>query len=394
MVMPLPVGLRPASPVSRGATGHYDPHPRSPVKKLAGHDAASVNTTHHGGLNSPQKLKAAVALSVHSSSSSLQPAVSSQSIDSVTPWPRAPLRAQVLQTILSLLDRGDSELQQVLPLLELVASLPPNADNLRQRCLTTLQQVLGDNHKASHAQSVEHAQSPRNSGRAKSPVTLRSCKEFLLACTNEIHELEEVNPYFDYEEDTASEAQTPAAFVSRKSPWLFASFDYASTADSSLPMQDDEDDDNCADQGSQLSEVLCRVAEADADDQCFSAWSPTHLPLADRLVCRRAFDLWRGRVRGSSSSLSLTMTGVHATAAMYQAFSALTRHRADSRLSVARKQRAFHRLKLLVQQRHQPTVIEVSTPLPTRSRLRQLVLIHWDAVVLVLIAVMMQALGQ
>ncbi|KAJ0394985.1 hypothetical protein P43SY_001256 [Pythium insidiosum] len=194
----------------------------------------------------------------------------------------------------------------------------------------------------------------KDSGRPKSHVNLHHCKEFLLACANEIHELEEVNPSFDYAEDTSSDAAAPTREAIRPRGGRVlevsevksrvarrAMFDYVSVVDGSLSSMDTEDDDVDADQGTQLSEVLIRAEEVERD--CETAESHADDQVQNRMICRHAFTQWRDSLRPRQTSERMRDARVLAT--KYRVFSALKSHRATSRLSLRRKQRGLRQLK-------------------------------------------------
>jgi hypothetical protein len=355
------------------------------------------------------------------------------------------LRAALLQTMLALLDHEDERgLQGVLAVLHALAALPLDDPRERARCLACLRALDRRRSVTRRRQSVDSdgdsdafgsdgdderevdideldseldappssspsafrvssdttsmppsfvyespsALSPeparRESGRAKG-VSLRHCRAFLLACANEIHELDAEDPAFDYAEDTASEAATlllhlrpaPGSILhdAVPAPMRFKTFDYASTAadatsvatnDLSFRLRDDDDESNDssvdddleADQGSQLSEVLYRAEfltdddqdddDQDDDDQVHRRASHSsflgrysHPPDAfevDSALSRRVLTAWRRHTAAKTSPAAL--------AVKLRAFRALQRARGLSVLSLARKRRAFRSLRL------------------------------------------------
>lgn len=360
----------------------------------------------------------------------------------------AKLRASLLQTMLALLDREDERgLQGALSVLHALSALPLDDPRERARCLACLRALDRRHHVNKRRQSIDSngdqddgefgsdgdderevdideldsedldaspavfrlssedvamppsfvyerptpTEARRENGRAKG-VSLRHCRAFLLACANEIHELDAEDPAFDYAEDTASDS---AGFHLRPAPGsilhdvvslptrplVARGFDYASTAadatsvatnDLCFRLRDEEmefavdssdeerDDDLKADQGSQLSEVLYRAEfltedeDEDDEDQDILPVTPRLAPRSsfrgryphqedarelDRALCHRVFSAWkRGAVARSHPK---------ALASKLRVFRVLQRARGLSLGNLARKRRAFRQLQRL-----------------------------------------------
>ncbi|KAG7399304.1 hypothetical protein PHYBOEH_009230 [Phytophthora boehmeriae] len=200
------------------------------------------------------------------------------------------------------------------------------------------------------------AQKEKSSGRAKGLAvgSLHHCKEFLLACANEIHDLEdEHSARFDYAEDTASSSKSiyEPTKPEIRSNWnrCGTNFDYASTVPDSFAFSvesdycDDEgDDDTRADQGSQLSEVL-HSAEYLGDDEVENS---SHR-IRDRAICRQVLHSLHTYVQSRRQSRPGRLSAPN-LAVKFRIFEAL-----KFQASFNRKRLAFQRLKTGVRSRHQ-----------------------------------------
>lgn len=263
-------------------------------------------------------------------------------------------RASIIQVMLGLLDQEQATVEGTIPILQTLAALSLENPAVRQECLQTLQMLheasfspskprsqhqqrnsanhdprfdassdiptsegdgdedvmppsfvyeYDDNGPRSLSASYQRLQASdlvsdvptfkKDSGRTKS-LSLHHCKEFLLACANEIHELEDENPNFDYAEETSSETSrhhrrsrdhthndqngsntvTMMHMMTSRDggsgkgktgllKWRSTEFDYVSTAPSSASVATELevgfDDDLQADQGSEFSEVVRRA---------------------------------------------------------------------------------------------------------------------------------------
>lgn len=211
----------------------------------------------------------------------------------------------------------------------------------------------------------------KDSGRAKS-LSLHHCKEFLLACANEIHELEDENPNFDYTEETSSETSrhhrrsrdhthndqngsntvTVAHMLTSRGggsgkgktglpKWRSIELDYVSTAPSSASVATELemgfDDDLQADQGSEFSEVVRRAdclrdfdgdLEFDLEREAAGAHG------------RRSMHQLNTLANNPREQLSLK----------HRVFSALKQNGLQSRRNASRKRLAFQNLKTNLRQ--------------------------------------------
>lgn len=218
----------------------------------------------------------------------------------------------------------------------------------------------------------------RDSGRVKS-LSLHHCKEFLLACANEIHELDSENPNFDYAEETSSETSgrhtAPAStaitravpLVRRNRPSLCTTeCDYASTVPSSscasIATAFDHDDVE-ADQGSEFSEVLRRAdymsdfgdGEDNDDDDGVSShasWTTDSPREQEQKRAIRELDNVRSRVlcrqvlRQLHAAARTSATQRSGLALQRRVFTALKQHGRHA----ASQRRAFERMKMHAQQ--------------------------------------------
>ncbi|KAG1694013.1 hypothetical protein DVH05_022031 [Phytophthora capsici] len=277
--------------------------PKSPIKKHlqnASAFASDISTTESGELDRSPPLK-------------------------------AKLRASVLRSVLKLLDQDVNTLAGAQQVLQAAAALPLAEPNVQRACV----QALRDLHKSfspssSYYDAYENAPSPRKlkavqQARSNSLTTnsLHHCKEFLLACANEIHELEDARPVtFDYAEDTPTLGPH----------WCGAeNFDYASTVESSDVFGSEfsrAQDDMQADQGSQFSEVLHRaefMSEVD-EEEAF------RMSNSERTVCRQVLGALNEYVQSRRRRSSLVVK--------FRVFEAL-----KLQASLTRKRLAFQTLK-------------------------------------------------
>ncbi|KAK1929622.1 hypothetical protein P3T76_014839 [Phytophthora citrophthora] len=300
-----------------------------------------VNTSAPNPLASP-KSPIKKHLQNASTFASEAPSTGPSELDRSTPL-KAKLRASVLQSVLKLLDQDVNTLVGAQEVLQAAAALPLAEPNVQRACL----QALRDLHKPSGPSSLncdayENAIPPASPRKLKALQQARSnsltsnslhhCKEFLLACANEIHELEDVRPLtFDYAEDTSSLGSQSE----KKCKQCGAeNFDYASTVESSDAFGSEIsgfEDDTRADQGSQFSEVLHRaeyMSEVD-EDEAF------RMSNSERTACRqvlRALNEYVQSQRRRSSAPNLVTK--------FRVFEAL-----KLQASLTRKRLAFQTLK-------------------------------------------------
>lgn len=338
----------------------------------------------------------------------------------------AKLRAALLQTMMGLLDQDAAGLQDTLAIMHALATLPLQDPRVRRQCLELLRAVIAarsetvandeddDNESEDNdddasvvssatfyfdtpplARGLSGERGRCDSGRAKS-LSLHHCKEFLLACANEIHELDEDDPAFDYAEEIASETssrgrsqrrgrsrgrrpsvegddeltgwtqfqpQTGSILARASSPTKRsrrADFDYASTVQGAPSVATGDlsfrlhDDDVEADQGSQLSDVLIRAEYMSDVSDCSSpsfASSPM-APVAPvgeirvrswtRASAPPALQL---RSQVDSEPQAMSMTAARALATKFRVFHALKALYAQSPANMARKRQALQQLR-------------------------------------------------
>lgn len=318
--------------------------------------------------------------------------------------------------MLGLLDQEKATLEGTIPMLQVLAALPLENPSIRNECMAMLKKL----HQASFAPSkmqdarfdaasdvatsegddevpdmapslvyeyddAQPAARSKDSGRPKS-LSLHHCKEFLLACANEIHELEDENPNFDYAEETSSEHTSkvkkmlkmrtmtlkqqkdmqPPSGMTMRMPTRHTEFDYASTADSSsssimtdlgMPFDNDQDDME-ADQGSEFSEVLRRadyMSDFDDDDLgMLPSGKPNAIrtfgSIRDRVLCRQAIQQLQ------SSPLPRKMLSVSSSQnprdlmLKHRVFNAFKQNGNQSPRNSTRKKLAFETMKTNLQQ--------------------------------------------
>lgn len=326
-------------------------------------------------------------------------------------------RASIIQVMLGLLDQEQATVEGTIPILQALASLPLKNPSVRHDCLQLLQRLHEASFSPSKFQHHHQRQQQRNgsghdprfdaasdiptsegdgdenvmppsfvyeyddnvserlqasdlasarptafkkdSGRAKS-LSLHHCKEFLLACANEIHELEDENPNFDYAEETSSETPRHHRRSSRdlnnlhdqsgskgkggSLKWRATEFDYVSTAASSASVATargvGDDDDLQADQGSEFSEVVRRADYmSDFDDDL--AFEP-----ADHKASE-----WGARGLHSIRQVpSPSENPRELLNLQHRVFSALKQNKLQSRRNVLSKRLAFQNLKTNLRQ--------------------------------------------
>ncbi|RLN14946.1 hypothetical protein BBJ28_00000912 [Nothophytophthora sp. Chile5] len=275
---------------------------------------------------------------------------------------RATLRASVLQAVLRLLDQDTRALAGAREVLQVASTLPLAEPDVQRACVQALRElqnpmppsfvyssgesVSNENWSATEASATSsepHLSMEKRSGRVKRQGELGSlhhCKEFLLACANEIHELEDVYPAaFDYAEDTSSSMDLPPSKRPLVCQHCTAAFDYASTVpESSFSSLDDEDDVR-ADQGSQFSEILHRAEYmSETSDQ----FSETEFEIARPLLTTRGRSLCRQVLRALQQNVQTQTRRGNAPslAVKFRAFQALKRE-----ATLKRKRVAFQHLK-------------------------------------------------
>ncbi|KAG6610521.1 uncharacterized protein IUM83_06604 [Phytophthora cinnamomi] len=294
---------------------------------------------------------------------------------------KAKLRASVLQAVLRLLDQDVNALAGAQEVLQVAAALPLTEPTVQRACVQALRELQGadsasmppsfvyksgslsksnrDEYEIPVPPPSPRKQALRSSGRAKGLTTgsLHHCKEFLLACANEICELEDDRPApFDYAEDTSSSSNLAQRTESHSEKMCkhcgAANFDYASTVQESLDASaesedcSDDEDDTRADQGSQFSEVLHRAEymSGDEDEPSGVEKSTRTMSMRDRVICRKVLRALHEHVqsqhrRSSAPNLALK----------FRVFEAL-----KLQATLTRKRLAFQRLKTGLRSRSRP----------------------------------------
>lgn len=201
----------------------------------------------------------------------------------------------------------------------------------------------------------------RDSGRPRCS-TLNASPQFLRASANEVHDLDDQSPAFDYAETCGSETDTSVLHRERRGrqqnqqllqslrlPTL--TFDYASsTIDGASSLATALDDEDLrADQGSQFSVVLHRaeylsqssedLSDAPASSSRMTEALDTLQAVRTRMLCRQALRRFR------LNSKSKDNRPAQSLATKYWVFAALKSHRAQSPRNLARKTHVFTRLK-------------------------------------------------
>lgn len=322
------------------------------------------------------------------------------------------LRAKLVQTMLSLMDqRNEAVLQGHVAILQQLSTLSLENPHVRNSCLDMLRQLKlnASSVTSSTDQEVEHdqddvldletvaslssmssvsspfvyehavleasddedqpkesairvnAQQVRDSGRPRCS-TLNASPQFLRASANEVHDLDDQSPTFDYAETCGSETdasvlhrerrgkqQNQQLLQSLRLPTL--TFDYASsTIDGASSLSTAIDDEDLrADQGSQLSEMLHRaeyLSESCKDEDQTDVPASSRVAEAldtlqaarTRLLCRQALRRFRFNSQAKDRP-------AQSLATKYHVFAALRAHRAQSPRSLARKTLVFTRLK-------------------------------------------------
>ncbi|ETI33096.1 hypothetical protein L916_19540 [Phytophthora nicotianae] len=289
---------------------------------------------------------------------------------------KAKLRASVLQAVLKLLDQDVNALTGAHEILQAAAALPLSEPNVQRATIQALRglhesitmPLFGYDSESSNSNwETPIPLSPRKQTNTRAN-SLHHCKEFLLACANEIHELEDIRPvHFDYPEDSSSSLNFAQSSTSCKH--CAADFDYASTVQSSIE-SDASSDDTRADQGSQFSDVLHRAEYMSTVDE---------MSIRDRVVCRKVLRALLDHVktqRRRSSAPNLALK--------FRVFESL-----KLQASLNRKKLAFQRLKNGIHSRHQfnPAAI-VKTQ---RSLDFQMLMVHHSDVLLLILALVFLA---
>ncbi|GMF46412.1 unnamed protein product [Phytophthora fragariaefolia] len=331
---------------------------------------------------------------------------------------KAKLRASVLQAVLRLLDQDVNALAGAHEVLQAAAALPLAEPSVQRACVQALRELQGSNSMppsfvydsralsnsnwdayetpvpppSPRKQAIQNAQSDQRIKSLKAE-SLHHCKEFLLACANEICDLEDDHSVrFDYAEDTSSTHPTDLHTDKVCKQCGAADFDYASTvqesSDASVESGDcsDNEDDTRADQGSQFSDIVHR-AEYMSDDASESSDIETtyFMSMRDREICRQVL---RGLHVQSRRHIQRRRSSAPNLALKFRVFEAL-----KLQASLTRKRLAFQRLKTGLRSRPQrhgsapknAVVTKMHTPAQLYAMsLRALLADHSDVLLLLL----------
>ncbi|ETW10166.1 hypothetical protein H310_00536 [Aphanomyces invadans] len=296
------------------------------------------------------------------------------------------LRTELLNKVLELLDQDDSVVDFVASLVDTVSTLPLQDANMRRAFLAQLQNM---------------PKPGRTSGRTQC-LNPQSCRAFILACANEIVDLDENDPSFDYAETcvdsdefkdvairpvsplqsrvhihipTADYAETLSSRTSVPEPPAAADvtaqfrrvlrqhFDYASTVHSSMCSSECERDGCLQVAFSKLHQHAQELARKRQIFDEFKRQMPMEVPSPPKKPSPRP----ETAVASNRSMQDL--------ATKYQTFEALKSNRSMSPTNLSRKKRAFYKFKTTEQPRRSkattasPHHIQVQSqqPRPTNS---------------------------
>jgi hypothetical protein len=156
------------------------------------------------------------------------------------------LRTDLLNKVLTLLERDDSVVEFVALLVNNISKMPLENETMRKAFLSQLNSLEG---------KFSDGGKSTSSGRTKG-LNVQHCREFILACVNEIVDLDESDPMFDYAESCADSEDYQDTFAAkiydarevmiRQAAPLLKSVNYATFDDvetlssSSLGSRDDE----------------------------------------------------------------------------------------------------------------------------------------------------------
>ncbi|CAK4082262.1 unnamed protein product [Aphanomyces euteiches] len=231
---------------------------------------------------------------------------------------QSPLRAELLDKVLHLLDQDDSVVGFVAELVDSVSALPLHDKTVRTAFLTQL-------HKAPQ----------RTSGRTKC-LNPQHCRAFILACANEIVELDENDPAFDYAESCVGSDDGKNSTLRHAS--MAAAADEGDSKVSSSSMKDVaaklRDRMQLYDYESSVHPTIC---ECERDECLHAAFERLHVHAQDMSKKRLVFTELKRQVATKSPAQDL--------ASKYRTFEALKANRSDSPLNMGRKKRAFYKFK-------------------------------------------------
>ncbi|RHY10919.1 hypothetical protein DYB25_001317 [Aphanomyces astaci] len=273
------------------------------------------------------------------------------------------LRTELLHKVLQLLDQDASVVDFVASLVDKVSTLPLQDATMRTAFLAQLHDV--------------HPTKPgRTSGRTRC-LNPHSCRAFILACANEIVDLDENDPSFDYAEtcvdsdefkDLALRPVTPLN-PPRVLHVHLPNVDYAETLSSCSSQPDARTSSPPADVAMRFRRVLRQhfdyassahastcSSECESDECLQHAFSKLHQHAQDLAQKRLVFAEFKRQMPMEPMSppkRQLTPPRYHRPhdppmkdlASKFQSFEALKANRSSSPVNVGRKKRAFYKFK-------------------------------------------------
>ncbi|OQR98499.1 hypothetical protein ACHHYP_08648 [Achlya hypogyna] len=291
---------------------------------------------------------------------------------------QGPLRTRLLLKVAALLEQDDSMVEFVASVVDSVAAKPLEQDTMRRAFLAQL----------TEAEGRKAGSSVPSSGRDRS-LNVHHCREFILACVNEIVDLDETDPTFDYAETCADSDEWPHARLGFKpkvsAPTTAASeslvrpaspltkagmgFDYVETLPTSAPVDvvshlrhlieehhrdddcDVEQEDDIADTAFTKVRALARsMARQRRAFQEFKRQMPMEPASPKKKVSalatkRLVFDVLRQELPTAGEPSLQRSSPLKEYASKYNSFTKLKVHRNGSPTNMQRKQRALRQLR-------------------------------------------------
>ncbi|EQC27848.1 hypothetical protein SDRG_14429 [Saprolegnia diclina VS20] len=300
-------------------------------------------------------------------------------VSSEDPLSADQLRTKLLRQVVALLERDDSMVDFVASVVDAVASQPLEQDTMRRAFLAQLNEAEGRKPVAS------------SSGRVKKSFNVHHCRDFILACVNEIVDLDETDPTFDYAEscaDSTSDYVWRAPKAKCSSPSLTellvrpasplaktgVGFDYIETlstpapedvashlrrlirlhneqhSDSTDNVDDDDEDDEAFSKVHAYARSMAQKRRAFAAFKEAMPMEPSsplkkaarHGPLATK---RFVFNVLQCELPAMAADSPRKKSPLKELATKYNSFSKLKAHRNGSPTNWQRKQRALQQLK-------------------------------------------------
>jgi len=299
------------------------------------------------------------------------------------------LRTDLLNKVLTLLEKDDSVVEFVALLVNNISKMPLENETMRKAFLSQLNSLEG---------KFSDGDKSATSGRTKG-LNVQHCREFILACVNEIVDLDESDPMFDYAESCADSEDyqdtlaakiydAPEDIIRLSSPLLknvnYATFDDAETlSSSSLGSRDDEDTSRLRHimkmyhKSVSISEqddiTTCSV---DCDDGSVEQSFPKiHAYARDMAKKRLEFQEFKRQMPMEPSSplkKKVESCGnkspVKEYATKYRSFTALKSNRNDSPLNMNRKKKAMELWKKEGDEEHHEMAVPKITVQPNTPK--------------------------